>query len=84
VPAPLAADQRFPELLLTNARTIAASHRDAHGEDINPNQLAVRLRVPTPLATDILTQLHTNPPTAATTKPHNGTATPDLVVGVTA
>jgi hypothetical protein len=65
-------DQRFPELLLSNARTIAASHRDEHGEDINPNQMAVRLRVPTPIATDILTHLQNRPPTAASTRPHNG------------
>jgi hypothetical protein len=72
-PAPAASvDQRFPELLLSNARAIVTSHRDEHGEDINPNQLAVRLRVPTPIATDILTRLRDNPPTAATTRPHNG------------
>jgi hypothetical protein len=71
--APVAlADKRFSEPLLANARTIAASHRDEHGEDINPNQMAVRLRVPTPIATDILTHLRTNPPAAANTKPHNG------------
>ena len=34
--------------------------------------MAVRLRVPTPIATDILTHLRDNPPTAATTRPHNG------------
>jgi hypothetical protein len=39
------ADKRFPDLLLSNARTIAASHHDEHGEDINPNQMAVRLKV---------------------------------------
>ncbi len=72
-------DTQFPELLLSNARTIATSHRDEHGEDINPNQLAVRLRVPTPTATDILTHLRDNPPTAATTRPHNGST-----VGATA
>jgi hypothetical protein len=75
VPAPAPAapiDRRFPELLLSNARTIAASHRDEHGEDINPNQLAVRLRVPTPTATDILTRLRDNPPQPVTTRPHNG------------
>jgi hypothetical protein len=77
--ASVATDQRFPELLLSNARTIAASHRDEHGEDINPNQMAVRLRVPTPIATDILTQLQDNPPTVASTRPHNGST-----VGVTA
>ncbi len=76
-PAPIApatvdsaADQRFPDLLLSNARTIAASHRDEHGTDINPNQMAVRLRVPTPIATDILTTI--NQPTPANTRPHNG------------
>jgi hypothetical protein len=73
-----ATDQRFPELLLANARTIAASHRDEHGTDINPNQMAVRLRVPTPIATDILTTI--NPPKQASTKPHNGST----VTGVTA
>jgi hypothetical protein len=79
-PAPAAlSDQRFPHLLLSNARTIAASHRDAHGEDINANQLAVRLRVPTPTATDILTQLETHPPAAPNTRPHNGST----VTGVT-
>ncbi len=72
-------DKRFPALLLSNARTIAASHRDEHGEDINPNQMAVRLRVPTPVATDILTHLHNHPPKAATTRPHNGST-----VGATA
>jgi hypothetical protein len=71
--APAATDQRFPGLLLSNARTIAASHRDTHGEDIKPNQLAVRLRVPTSDAADILTQLSNNPPILATTRPHNGT-----------
>ncbi|MEV6601964.1 hypothetical protein AB0M36_34690 [Actinoplanes sp. NPDC051346] len=69
--APAAPVERFPAPLLANARTIAVSHRATHGEDIKANQLAVRLRVPTPIATDILTQL-TNAPTAATTKPHNG------------
>jgi hypothetical protein len=77
--ASVATDQRFPELLLSNARTIATSHRDEHGEPINPNQMAVRLRVPTPIATDILTQLQDNPPTVASTRPHNGST-----VGVSA
>jgi hypothetical protein len=57
---------------LAKARTIATSHRDEHGEEINPNQMAVRLRVPTPIATDILTHLRNNAPTAANTTPHNG------------
>jgi hypothetical protein len=79
--ASVVTDQRFPELLLANARTIAASHRDESGEDINPNQMAVRLRVPTPIATDILTALNNpNTPAAATMKPHNGST----VTGVTA
>ena len=70
----------FPDPLLANARTIAVSHREEHGEDINPNQMAVRLRIPTPLATDILTALATNPPIAASTRPHNGST----IAGVTA
>jgi hypothetical protein len=43
-----------------------------HGEDIKPNQLAVRLRVPTPDAADILTHLTTNLSAVANTRPHNG------------
>ncbi|MFC3383342.1 hypothetical protein [Couchioplanes azureus] len=69
--APAAPVERFPAPLLANARTIAVSHRDSHGEDIKANQLAVRLRVPTPIAADILTHL-TSPPAAANTTPHNG------------
>lgn len=68
----VAASPRFSAPLLANARTIAVAHREEHGDDINPNQMAVRLRVPTPVATDILTHLHTNPPAAANTRPHNG------------
>jgi hypothetical protein len=74
--------QRFPQPLLANASAIAASHRDTHGEDINPNQLAVRLRVPTPDAADILTHLATNPPLPATVRPHNGSTV--TTTGVTA
>ncbi|WP_308016563.1 hypothetical protein [Jidongwangia harbinensis] len=70
--APAVTVQQIPQRLLANARTIAASHRHEHGEDIKPNQLAVRLRIPTADAADILTQLTDNPPTAATTRPHNG------------
>ena len=77
---PAAPSPRFSAPLLANARTIAVSHREEHGEDINPNQMAVRLRVPTPLATDILTALRDNPPAAATTRPHNGST----IAGVTA
>jgi hypothetical protein len=81
VTAPAArTDQRFPDRLLSNARTIATSHRDTHGQDINPNQLAVRLRVPTTDAADILTQLANNPPIPVTTRPHNGST----ITGVTA
>jgi hypothetical protein len=72
-PAPAAqSGQRFTNLLLSNARTIAVSHRAEHGEDISANQMAVRLKVPTLIATDILTQLRDNPPASATTRPHNG------------
>ena len=77
---PAAPSARFSAPLLSNARTIAVSHREEHGEDINPNQMAVRLRVPTPVATDILTHLHDNPPAAVTIRPHNGST----IAGVTA
>ncbi|WP_442875028.1 hypothetical protein [Actinoplanes sp. NBC_00393] len=70
--APAVPVTRYPQPLLNNARTIAASHRDTHGEDINPNQLAVRLRVPSTQAADILTHLTDNPTVPATTRPHNG------------
>jgi hypothetical protein len=72
--------ERFPAPLLVNARAIAASHHDTHGEPINSNQLAVRLRVPTSDAADILTQLTNHPPIPATTRPHNG----NTIAGVTA
>ncbi|MFY1675059.1 hypothetical protein ACN27G_34835 [Plantactinospora sp. WMMB334] len=55
--------------LLPGARTVVKSHRQVHGEDITPGQLAVRLRVPTNTAADILTAL--NQPTV-NTQPHNG------------
>ena len=64
--------RRHPDLLVANARTIAVAHRDQHGEDITPGKLAVRLRVPTPVATDILAQLRDHPPVAATLRSHNG------------
>jgi hypothetical protein len=41
--------------------------------------MAVRLKVPTLIATDILTQLRDNPPASANTAPHNGST-----VGVSA
>ncbi|SCG43777.1 DUF2637 domain-containing protein [Micromonospora inositola] len=62
--------------LLPGARIIATAHEKAHGEPITAGQLAVRLRVPTTTAADILTALN-NPPTI--NRPHNGTA-----VGATA
>ncbi|MET8146885.1 hypothetical protein ACIBSW_14110 [Actinoplanes sp. NPDC049668] len=65
-------DKKFSDLLLANARTIAVSHHAEHGEDISDNQMAVRLKVPTVTARDILTQLRDNPPAAANTTPHNG------------
>ncbi|GAB1643856.1 DUF2637 domain-containing protein [Krasilnikovia sp. MM14-A1259] len=73
-PAPAAAPavEKFPAPLLASARTIAASHRHSHGDDINPNQLAVRLRVPTTDAADILTQLANHPTVPADTRPRNG------------
>ena len=69
---PAVPEPRFPGALLANARTIAVSHRDQHGEDITPGQMAVRLRVPTPVATDILTELSNRKPAHVTTRPHNG------------
>jgi len=71
--APAARDgQQFPDPLLTSARAIATSHEHDHGAPITSNQLAVRLRVPTTQAADILTQLENLTTTPATTRPHNG------------
>ncbi|MEU7839987.1 hypothetical protein AB0B39_03355 [Micromonospora sp. NPDC049114] len=64
--------------MLSNARIVATAHEKAHGEPITPGQLAVRLRVPTHTAADILTAL-TNQPSIINDKTHNGTA-----VGATA
>ncbi|MBW6436703.1 hypothetical protein KZ829_23455 [Actinoplanes hulinensis] len=69
---PAAPGPRFPEPLLNNARTIAAAHRETNGEDINHGQLAVRLRVPTSEAADILTELANHPTVPGNTRPHNG------------
>ncbi|MEU5529476.1 hypothetical protein ABZ744_21330 [Micromonospora chersina] len=66
-----------PPALLSNARLVAAAHEKAHGEPINPGQLAVRLRVPTHTAADLLTALNTQP--TINDHQHNGTA-----VGATA
>ncbi|MFG2048764.1 DUF2637 domain-containing protein [Micromonospora sp. NPDC048935] len=58
--------------LLSGARIVASAHEKAHGEPITPGQLAVRLRVPTHTAADILTALNTQP--TINDKTHNGTA----------
>ncbi|MFJ2087600.1 hypothetical protein ACIOBK_34095 [Micromonospora chokoriensis] len=58
--------------MLSNARIVATAHEKAHGEPITPGQLAVRLRVPTQTAADILTALTTQP--TVNDKTHNGTA----------
>ncbi|MET8121798.1 hypothetical protein [Micromonospora sp. NPDC005291] len=63
--------------LLSGARIVASAHEKAHGEPITPGQLAVRLRVPTQTAADILTALNNQPTT--NNREHNGTA-----VGATA
>ncbi|MFC0005514.1 DUF2637 domain-containing protein [Micromonospora siamensis] len=61
-----------PPALLSNARIVAGAHEKAHGEPITAGQLAVRLRVPTNTAADILTALNSNP-TTNNDKTHNGT-----------
>ncbi|MFF0471483.1 hypothetical protein ACFYPX_29105 [Micromonospora zamorensis] len=66
-----------PPALLSNARIVATAHAKAHGAPITAGQLAVRLRVPTAKAADILTALDN--PTPINDKRHNGTA-----VGATA
>ncbi|RIV29804.1 DUF2637 domain-containing protein [Micromonospora radicis] len=77
-PVPTTVTTGPPAALLPNARIVAAAHEKAHGEPITAGQLAVRLRVPTNTAADILTALNTHNPTI-NDKTHNGTA-----VGVTA
>lgn len=77
-PAPAApVTAGLPPALLSNARLVATAHAKAHGEPINPGQLAVRLRVPTATAADLLTALTTEP--TINNKSRNGTA-----VGATA
>ncbi|MEV5767160.1 hypothetical protein AB0L34_21725 [Micromonospora sp. NPDC052213] len=79
-PAPVAAaavNTGPAPALLPNARIVASAHEKAHGEPITAGQLAVRLRIPTATAADILTAL--NNPTTINNKTHNGTA-----VGATA
>ncbi|CCH20852.1 hypothetical protein [Micromonospora lupini] len=75
--APAVATAGPAPALLSGARIVASAHEKAHGEPITPGQLAVRLRVPTHTAADILTALNTQP--SINDKAHNGTA-----VGATA
>ncbi|MEU4623097.1 hypothetical protein AB0G04_24380 [Actinoplanes sp. NPDC023801] len=72
-PAPAAPEPRYPDALLNNARTIAASHRETNGNDINAGQLAVRLRVSSAIARDLLAKLESHPTLPENTRPHNGT-----------
>ncbi|MEV7227272.1 hypothetical protein AB0M79_09655 [Polymorphospora sp. NPDC051019] len=58
--APAASKSGPPAGLLPGARIIADAHRKAHGEPITAGQLAVRMRVPTATAAEILTALDTN------------------------
>jgi hypothetical protein len=58
--------------LLPQARIYAQAHQSAHGTPITPGQLAVRMRVGTDLAEQILNQLDTIP-TTPNREPHNGT-----------
>jgi hypothetical protein len=73
--APVAvAEPAATATILPEARIIADAHQRAHGTPITPGQLAVRLRIGTKAADDILNQLATIP-TTANTQPHNGTPT---------
>jgi hypothetical protein len=77
VPAPVAATVPVATVpagmseLLPNARRVVEAHRHAHGEPITPGQLAVRMRVPTTTAENILDQLDKATTTPAA-KTHNG------------
>ncbi|MEV6590894.1 DUF2637 domain-containing protein [Streptomyces acidicola] len=51
VPVPAPATAKVPEPLLTEARSIAASHQAEHGETITPAQLKTRLGIGLPMAT---------------------------------
>lgn len=66
--------------LFPGARIIADAHRQATGEPITAGQLAVRMRLPSPIAERILDQLSTIDQTA-TAEPHNGTP---ITIGVPA
>ncbi|MEU4162548.1 hypothetical protein [Actinoplanes sp. NPDC026670] len=72
-PASVVAEPGYPEALLNNARTVVASHRETNGNDINAGQLAVRLRVSSAIARDLLTKLESHPTLPDNTRPHNGT-----------
>ncbi|MPY63260.1 DUF2637 domain-containing protein [Streptomyces spongiae] len=50
-PAPAVPVAKVPEPLLTEARSIAASHHAEHGETITPAQLKMRLGIGLPMAT---------------------------------
>ncbi|WSQ10370.1 DUF2637 domain-containing protein [Streptomyces sp. NBC_01231] len=50
-PAPAVPAVKVPEPLLTEARSIAASHHAEHGETITPAQLKMRLGIGLPMAT---------------------------------
>ncbi|KUO19649.1 DUF2637 domain-containing protein [Streptomyces dysideae] len=50
-PTPVAPAVKVPEPLLTEARSIAASHHAEHGETITPAQLKMRLGIGLPMAT---------------------------------
>ncbi|MEU6374563.1 DUF2637 domain-containing protein [Streptomyces sp. NPDC046909] len=50
-PVPAAPAVKVPEPLLTEARSIAASHQAEHGETITPTQLKMRLGIGLPMAT---------------------------------
>ena len=50
-PAPAPPAPKVPEPLLTEARSIAASHHAEHGETITPAQLKTRLGIGLPMAT---------------------------------
>ncbi len=69
-PEPTAGAKRLPE-----ARIIAQAHHTTHGTRITPGQLAVRMRVDTNIAEQILNTLG-DAPTAPNTRTHNGTKVP--------
>ena len=58
--------------LLPGARIFAEAHHQAHGQPINPGQLAVRMRIDTTIAEQILGEL-SKVGTPANVAPHNGT-----------